>query len=356
MEHRVAILGATGLVGRTLLRILDERDFPAGEVVPLASAKSAGSILPFRGGEVEVREAVPEAFDDVDLVLSSAGAAVSRELLPEAAARGAVSVDNTSAYRMDEDVPLVVPEVNRHRVADYRPRRIIANPNCSTIQLVVALKPLHDAFGLRRVTVATYQGVSGAGASAVEELFEETRAALGAEPFERSVFPRPIAFNALPHIDVFRDDGDTKEEWKMRVETPKILEVPVPLHATCVRVPVQVGHSEAVWIETDRPVDPKRVRQVLAGAPGIRVVDDPRGSSPEGRYPTAVDSAGTDPVYVGRIRRDPTIENGLAFWVVADNLRKGAALNAVQIAEELVALWRKAGGRAAYEGEEVVAV
>jgi len=351
MEHRVAVLGATGLVGRTLLRILEERDFPAAEVVPLASVRSAGTPLTFRGRELTVREAVPDAFEGIDLVLSSAGAAVSLELLPEAAARGAVSVDNTSAYRMDEDVPLVVPEVNRHRVADYRARRIIANPNCSTIQLVVALKPLHDAFGLRRVTVATYQGVSGAGATAVDELFEETRAALGAEPFERRVFPRPMAFNVLPHIDVFRNDGDTKEEWKMRMETPKILEAPVPLHATCVRVPVQVGHSEAVWIETERPVDPASAREVLAAAPGLRVVDDPHGGSPEAAYPTAVDCVGTDPVYVGRIRRDPTHERGLAFWVVADNLRKGAALNAVQVAEELAALWRNAGGKAAYEGE-----
>jgi aspartate-semialdehyde dehydrogenase len=349
MEHRVAILGATGLVGRTLLRILEERGFPAAEVVPLASARSAGSTLPFRGRDLRVREAVPEAFEGIDLVLSSAGAAVSRRLLPEAAARGAVSVDNTSAYRLDEDVPLVVPEVNRHRIADYRARRIIANPNCSTIQLVVALKPLHDAFGLRRVTVATYQAVSGAGAEAVDELFEESRAALGAEPFERRVFPRPMAFNVLPHIDVFHDDGDTKEEWKMRMETPKILEAPVPLHATCVRVPVQVGHSEAVWIETERPIDPDAARAALAAAPGIRVVDDPRGGSPEAAYPTAVDCAGTDPVYVGRIRRDPTHERGLAFWVVADNLRKGAALNAVQVAEELAALWRGAGGKAAYE-------
>lgn len=351
MEQTVAVLGATGLVGRTILRILEEREFPATEVVPLASARSAGKTLAFRGRELVVREAVPEAFEGIDLVLSSAGGAVSQELLPQAAARGAVSVDNTSAFRMDEDVPLVVPEVNRHRIADYRARRIIANPNCSTIQLVVALKPLHDAFGLKRVTVATYQGVSGAGAKAVDELFEETRAALGAERFERKVFPRPIAFNVLPHIDVFRDDGDTKEEWKMRVETPKILEAPVPLHATCVRVPVQVGHSEAVWIETERPISAEAAREALSAAPGLEVVDDPRSGVPERAYPTAADCARRDSVYVGRIRRDPTIEHGLAFWVVADNLRKGAALNAVQIAEELVALWRQAGGKAAYEGE-----
>ena len=343
MGYRIAVLGATGLVGRTLLRLLEEREFPADELLALASERSAGSTLPFRGGELTVRRAEPAAFEGVDLVLASAGAAVSRELLPEAAARGAVSIDNTSAFRMDEDVPLVVPEVNAHRIPDYRKRRIVANPNCSTIQLVVALKPLHDAFGLRRVVVATYQGVSGAGAGAVDELFEESRAALGAEPFERRIFPKPIAFNALPHIDVFLDGGETREEWKMRVETPKILEAEVPLHATCVRVPVQVGHSEAVWIETERPVDPDGARELLRASPGIAVVDP--------GYPTAAETAGTAAVHVGRIRRDPTRDgHGLAFWVVADNLRKGAALNAVQIAEELLKLWENSGGKEELEG------
>jgi aspartate-semialdehyde dehydrogenase len=352
MGYRIAVLGATGLVGRTLLRILDERDFPADLVVALASARSAGTTLPFRAapdGRLTVREATPDAFEGVDIVLSSAGGSVSKALLPEAAARGAVSIDNTSAFRMDDDVPLVVPEVNPHAIAGYRARRIIANPNCSTIQLVVALAPLHRAFGLRRVTVATYQGVSGAGAAAVNELFEESRAALGAEPYERQVFPRQIAFNPLPHIDVFLEDDSTREEWKMRVETPKILESPVPLHATCVRVPVQVGHSEAVWIETERPIDPEAARERLRAAPGVEVVDDPRSDDPAKAYPTAADAAGRDPVYVGRIRRDPTAENGLALWVVADNLRKGAALNAVQIAEKLVEMWEEAGGKAAYE-------
>jgi aspartate-semialdehyde dehydrogenase len=261
-----------------------------------------------------------------------------------------VSIDNTSAFRMDEEVPLVVPEVNAHRIPDYPGRRIVANPNCSTIQLAVALKPLHDAFGLRRVVVATYQGVSGAGARAVEELFEESRAALGAEPFERRVFPKPIAFNALPQIDRFLDGGETREEWKMRVEMPKILEAEVPLHATCVRVPVQVGHSEAVWIETERPVDPDAAREILRTSPGVAVVDG-GGSEPAAPdYPTAAETAGTDPVYVGRIRRDPTANgHGLAFWVVADNLRKGAALNALQIAERLVGLWEGAGGKAELE-------
>lgn len=356
MAYRIAVLGATGLVGRTMLRILHERGLPAEEVVPLASERSAGTTLPFGESELTVRRAEPAAFDGIDLVLSSAGGAVSRELLPEAAARGAVSIDNTSAFRMDEDVPLVVPEVNAHRIPDYRERRILANPNCSTIQLVVALKPLHDAFGLRRVTVATYQSVSGAGAQAVDEMFEETRAAMGAEPFDRKVFPKPIAFNPLPQIDVFLDGGETKEEWKMRVETPKILEARVPLHATCVRVPVQVGHGEAVWIETERPVDPAEARELLGSSPGLTVMDAPANPPGDDAYPTAVDCAGRDPVFVGRIRRDPTVDRGLAFWVVADNLRKGAALNAVQIAEELFRLWQEAGGKEAYEAEAGAAV
>ncbi len=347
MSYRVAVLGATGLVGRTLLEVLEQRDFPVSELVPLASARSAGQMLAFRGEPHEVRRAEPDAFEGLDLVLSSAGGAVSRALLPEAAGRGAVSVDNTSAFRMDDDVPLVVPEVNGHRIADYLGRRIIANPNCSTIQLVVALKPLADAFGLRRVIAATYQSVSGAGRRAVQEMLAETRAVLGGEAFERRVFPARIAFNPLPQIDVFLESGDTKEEWKMRVETPKILERPVELHATCVRVPVTAGHSEAVWVETERPVDPETAREALRAAPGLRVIDDPGRLA----FPTAVDAEGGDEVLVGRIRRDPTVANGLAFWVVADNLRKGAALNAVQIAEGLVALWEGAGGREAYEAK-----
>jgi aspartate-semialdehyde dehydrogenase len=341
MSYRVAVLGATGLVGRTFLDILDQRSFPLDELLPLASERSAGTTLPFRGEDLEVRLAEPDAFDGVDVVLSSAGGSVSKKLLPEAARRGAVSIDNTSAYRMDPEVPLVVPECNAHRTGDYTRTGIIANPNCSTIQLVVALKPLHEAFGLRAVHVATYQSVSGAGAGAVRELLDETRHLLDDRDgaFEHHEFPKQIAFNALPHIDVFQDEGETKEEWKMRVETPKILEIPVQVHATCVRIPVMGGHSEAAWIETDRPIDPEAAREVLAGAPGIEVVDDPGALA----YPTAAEAEGTDPVYVGRIRRDPTRENGLAFWCVADNLRKGAALNAVQIAEDLVKLWETEG-------------
>ncbi len=345
MSYRVAVLGATGLVGRALLEILEQRRFPVGEMVPLASERSAGRVLPFRGRHHQVLRAEPEAFDGVDLVLSSAGGDVSRALLPEAARHGAVSVDNTSAFRMEDDVPLVVPEINGARIAGYRARRIIANPNCSTIQLVVALKPLQEAFGLRRVIVSTYQSVSGAGRRAVDEMLSETRAVLAGESFERRIFPARIAFNPLPQIDVFLDSGDTKEEWKMRVETPKILETPVEVHATCVRVPVTAGHSEAVWIETERPVTPEVAREALRGAPGLRLVDDPEHLG----YPTAVDAEGGDEVLVGRIRRDPTIANGLALWVVADNLRKGAALNAVQIAEGLVELWEEAGGREAFE-------
>lgn len=324
---RVAVLGATGLVGREMLRVLEQRDFPVAELTALASARSAGTTVPFAGADVTVREATPESFEGVDLVLASAGASVSKWLLPEAARRGAVSIDNSSAYRMEPDVPLVVPEVNGHRIADHRTRGIVANPNCSTIQLVVALAPLAREVGLRRVVVSTYQGVSGAGQAAVATLRDDVRRGLE-EP--GGADPKAVAFNARPEIDVFVDGGETREEWKMRVETAKILELDVPLTATCVRVPVEIGHSEAVWIETERPLTPERAREILRDAPGVALWDDP--ADPR-KMPTALDAAGTDPVHVGRIRRDPSIENGLALWVVADNLRKGAALNAVQIAE-----------------------
>lgn len=333
MSYRVAILGATGLVGQTLLRLLEERAFPVRELVPLASQRSVGKPVRFAGDEIPVRLAEPEAFEGVDLVLSSAGASVSRELLPAAVERGAVAIDNTSAYRMDPEVPLVVPEVNPHRIAEYGQRGIIANPNCSTIQLVVALKPLHDAFGVRRVIVSTYQSVSGAGQRAVDELVKDLGELddTGAPPADRR---EALAFNALPKIDVFVDDGETREEWKMRVETSKIMEAPIPLHATCVRVPIVLSHSEAVWIETEKAASPEEVRDVLRGAEGLVLVDDPQTH----RFPTTTLAAREDPVYAGRIRRDPTIANGLALWIVADNIRKGAALNAVQIAERLVEL------------------
>ncbi len=332
--YRVAVLGATGLVGRTFLELLAEREFPAFDVIPLASERSAGSTVDFDGREFLVRLAEPAAFEGVDLVLSSAGAAVSRELLPAAAERGAVSIDNTSAFRMDPEVPLVVPEVNAHRIPEYGERRIIANPNCSTIQLVVALAPLHDAFGVKRVIVSTYQSVSGAGQEAVEELLSDTGASYPV------LTPTSLAFNALPQIDVFLESGETREEWKMSAETPKIMEAEIPLTATCVRVPVVYSHSEAVWIETERPASPEDARAVLRDAPGVEVVDDPSSRA----YPTALGAAGRDPVYVGRVRRDPTAENGLAMWIVADNVRKGAALNAVQIAEQLVAHWESKAG------------
>lgn len=337
MTYRVAVLGATGLVGRTFLELLAERAFPARELIPLASARSVGRRVLFAEETLTVQLAEPAAFTGVDLVLSSAGAAVSRALLPAAAERGAVAIDNTSAYRMDPEVPLVVPEVNPHRIADYRRRGIIANPNCSTIQLVVALQPLHQAFGLRRVIVSTYQSASGAGQSAVDELVAGL-ADVGNRRAEQAS-PHALAFNALPKIDVFMDNGDTREEWKMRHETPRIMEVDVPLHATCVRVPVASTHSEAVWVETERSASPQEAREVLRQAPGIVVVDDPA----RGIFPTTTMAAGRDPVYVGRIRRDPTVDNGLALWVVADNIRKGAALNAVQIAEHLVAYWQENG-------------
>ncbi len=330
-KYRVAVLGATGLVGGTLLELLAEREFPASEVRPLASPKSAGATVDFGGRELTVGLAEPAAFKGVDLVLSSAGAAVSRELLPAAAERGAVSIDNTSAFRMDPEVPLVVPEVNAHRIPDYGRKRIIANPNCSTIQLVVALAPLHAAFGVKRVVVSTYQSVSGAGQKAVDRLLADT--AGGGELPATS-----FAWNALPQIDVFLEGGETKEEWKMSVETPKIMEAEIPLTATCVRVPVVSCHSEAVWIETERPASPEEARAVLRDAPGVEVVDDPSSHA----YPTPLGAAGKDPVYVGRVRRDPTAENGLAMWVVADNIRKGAALNAVQIAERLLVHWERA--------------
>lgn len=332
MSYNVAVLGATGLVGRRMLEILEQRDFPVATLLPLASARSAGKTVTFRGEELTVREAVPDAFEGIDLVLASAGGSVSEALLPEAAKRGAISIDNTSAFRMHPDVPLVVPEVNPDRVDDHHKRGIIANPNCSTIQLVVALKPLADAFGLARVVVSTYQSVSGAGAAALDEMKRETGRALEGGKPSAQAFAHPIAFNCLPQIDVFLDGGETKEEWKMRVETPKILELDVPLHATCVRVPVASAHSEAVWIETEKPITPEAAREVLGRAPGVEVVDDPDALL----YPTALDSAGRDATRVGRIRTDPTVANGLALWIVSDNLRKGAALNAVQIAEELV--------------------
>jgi len=327
---RVAVVGATGAVGPVVLEVLAERGFPASEVVAFASARSAGSRIPFAGGELEVRELHEDSFDGFDLALFSAGGSTSRRYAPEAVARGCVVVDKSSAFRMDPSVPLVVPEVNPEALDGHR--GIVSNPNCSTIQLVAALKPLHDAAGLTHVTVATYQAVSGTGAGAVRELHDQSRALLAGEAAEPSVYPHQIAFNVLPQCDAFEGDSTT-EETKLVNETHKILGDPsIAISSTCVRVPVWRGHSEAVWIETREPLGAERARALLRDAAGVRVVDDPAA----GAYPLPSAAAGTDDVLVGRIRDDASRRNGLSLFVVADNLRKGAATNGVQIAELLV--------------------
>lgn len=328
---RVAVVGATGAVGREMLSILEERDFPLQELVPLASERSAGKRLAFRGEEVECLELSPDRLRGVDIALFSAGGAVSKEYAPIARDAGCVVVDNSSAWRMDPQVPLIVPEVNPDQAASHQ--GIIANPNCSTIQMVVALQPLHAEAGIKRVVVSTYQAVSGSGVKAVRELQEQSEAVLGGRSPQARVYPHQIAFNCLPHIDVFLDDGSTKEERKMVQETKKIMgDQRLAVTATCVRVPVQTCHSEAVNVEFHSELSPERARDILAAAPGVQVIDDPLRNE----YPLPVAAAGTDPVYVGRIRPDSTVAHGLNLWVVADNLRKGAALNTVQIAELLV--------------------
>src|SRR5680860_585854 len=328
---RVAVVGATGAVGREMLSILEERDFPLRELVPLASERSAGKRLAFRGEEVECLELSPDRLRGVDIALFSAGGAVSKEYAPIARDAGCVVVDNSSAWRMDPQVPLIVPEVNPDQAASHQ--GIIANPNCSTIQMVVALQPLHAEAGIKRVVVSTYQAVSGSGVKAVRELQEQSEAVLGGRSPQARVYPHRIAFNCLPHIDVFLDDGSTKEERKMVQETKKIMgDQRLAVTATCVRVPVQTCHSEAVNVEFHSELSPERARDILAAAPGVQVIDDPLRNE----YPLPVAAAGTDPVYVGRIRPDSTVAHGLNLWVVADNLRKGAALNTVQIAELLV--------------------
>ncbi len=331
MGYRVAVVGATGAVGREMLKTLAEREFPADEVAAVASARSAGREVSFGERTLRVKNLDTFDFKGWDIGLFSPGASVSAVHAPRAAEAGCLVVDNTSYFRMEPDVPLVVPEVNPQALARIR-RGIVANPNCSTIQLVVALKPLHDRFKVRRVVVATYQSVSGAGKDGMDELWAQTRATYVNDPVKPEEFTKPIAFNAIPHIDRFLDDGSTKEEWKMAVETRKILDPDIKLHATCVRVPVFIGHSEAVNVEFERPVTPGDARAVLRDAPGVQVLD----TREDGGYITPLDCAGEDAVWVSRIRRDPTVENGLAFWCVSDNLRKGAALNAVQIAEALV--------------------
>ncbi len=333
MGYRVAVVGATGNVGREILQTLSERDFPADDVVALASSRSVGAEVSFGEDDVlKVRDLATFDFKGTDLVLSSPGAKVSAQYAPGAAKAGAVVIDNTSHFRMDPDVPLVVPEVNADALSGFQRRHIVANPNCSTIQLVTALKPLHDLVPIQRVVVATYQSVSGAGKEAMDELFRQTRAIYVNDQVTPEHFPKQIAFNVIPQIDVMMEDGSSKEEWKMTVETKKILDPGIRLTATCVRVPVFIGHAEAVNVEFDGPIDVEEARAVLREAPGVAVVDHPV----DGGYVTPQESAGEDKVYVSRLRQDPTIENGLNLWVVSDNLRKGAALNAVQIAETLV--------------------
>jgi len=332
MGYRIAVVGATGNVGREMLSILAEREFPADEVVALASSRSIGKEVSFGEDEVlKVRDLDTFDFRGIDIVLSSPGSKVSAVHSPRAAKAGAVVIDNTSYWRMDPDVPLVVPEVNPAAIAGYTKRGIIANPNCSTAQMVVALKPLHDAARIKRVVVATYQSVSGAGRDAMDELFTQTRGVYVNDPIKKERFTKQIAFNCIPHIDIFMDDGSTKEEWKMAAETRKILDPDIAVTATCVRVPVFISHAEAINVELERPLGEEEAREALRRAPGVSVVDH---RADEG-YVTPVEAAGEDAVYVSRLRRDPTVPHGLSFWCVSDNLRKGAALNAVQIAEVL---------------------
>ncbi|MCA1804657.1 MAG: aspartate-semialdehyde dehydrogenase [Xanthomonadaceae bacterium] len=330
----VAVVGATGAVGEAMMEILEEREFPVNNLYPLASERSAGKTLRFQGKSIEVTNLAEFDFSKAQIGLFSAGASISEEYAPKAAAAGCVVVDNTSQFRYDTDIPLVVPEVNPEAIADYKNRGIIANPNCSTIQMLVALKPIYDAVGITRINVATYQAVSGTGKEAIEELAGQTARLLNGKSIESKVYPKQIAFNVLPHIDVFKDNGYTKEEMKMVWETQKIFgDMDIRVNPTCVRVPVFFGHSEAVHIETRDKITAEQARALLKKAPGVVVLD----KHEDGGYPTPVTDAATrDPVFVGRIREDISHERGLDLWVVADNVRKGAALNSVQIAEILV--------------------
>jgi aspartate-semialdehyde dehydrogenase len=333
MGFKVAVVGATGNVGREMLGILAERAFPADEVVALASRRSQGTEVSFGDATLKVKALEHCDLTDIDICLMSAGSAVSKEWAPKFAAAGAVVIDNSSCWRYDADVPLVVPEVNADAVAGFRKKRIIANPNCSTAQLVVALKPLHDKAKIKRVVVATYQSVSGAGKDAMDELFEQTKKVFSiTDEIESKKFPKRIAFNLIPQIDVFMEDGYTKEEWKMMVETKKILDPKIKLTATCVRVPVFIGHCEAVNVEFENPISVDEARSILRSAPGCLVID----KHEPGGYVTPYECVGEDATYISRIRTDPTVDNGLVLWVVSDNLRKGAALNTIQIAEVLI--------------------
>ncbi|MFQ0812729.1 aspartate-semialdehyde dehydrogenase [Brucella anthropi] len=333
MGFKVAVVGATGNVGREMLNILEERGFPADEVVALASRRSQGTEVSYGDRTLKVKALDTYDFSDTDICLMSAGGEISKEWSPKIGKQGCVVIDNSSAWRYDAEVPLIVPEVNPDAVEGFAKKNIIANPNCSTAQLVVALKPLHDAAKIKRVVVSTYQSVSGAGKEGMDELFEQSRAVFVADPVTAKKFTKRIAFNVIPHIDVFMEDGYTKEEWKMVAETKKMLDPKIKLTATAVRVPVFIGHSEAVNIEFENPITPEEAREILREAPGCQVVD----KHENGGYITPYESAGEDATYISRIREDITVENGLAMWVVSDNLRKGAALNTIQIAELLVA-------------------
>jgi len=332
-EYTVAVVGATGAVGSEILKILGERRFPVSKMRPLASSRSAGSSVEFCNKEVKVELLNRDSFEGIEVGLFSAGGSISEKFAPIAADADCVVVDNTSVFRMDPQIPLVVPEINPHAIAQHRNKGIIANPNCSTIQMVMALKPIHDAARIKRVVVSTYQAVSGSGKKAVDELMDQTRNILNFQDVECNVYPHQIAFNCIPQIDVFLDNGYTKEEMKMVNETKKILEDDsIKVTATTVRVPVSCGHSESVNIETEKKLTVPEVTELLSKTPGVTVVDDP----PSLEYPLAINASGKDDTFVGRIREDESIENGINMWIVADNLRKGAALNAVQIAEILV--------------------
>jgi aspartate-semialdehyde dehydrogenase len=332
MGYRVAVVGATGAVGHEMLTTLAEREFPADEVIALASDRSAGREVSYgENGVLTVRALETFDFKGTHIALFSPGAKVSAIYAPKAAKAGAVVIDNTSHFRMDPDVPLVVPEVNPHAIAHFPKRNIIANPNCSTIQMVVALKPLHEIAEIKRVVVSTYQSVSGAGKEAMDELFEQTRGIFVHDAIKKEQFTKQIAFNVIPHIDVFMDDGYTREEWKMEAETRKILDPDIQVTATCVRVPVFIGHAEAINVEFHQPLSVEQAQAIWKEAPGITLIDH---RADEG-YVTPVECAGDDPVFISRVRLDKTVPYGLNFWCVADNLRKGAALNAVQIAEIL---------------------
>lgn len=337
MSYKIAVVGATGNVGRAMLEILHERKFPASEIIPLASSRSKGKEVSFGDEKILICQDLAEYdFKGTDIALFSPGGKISAEYAPKAAAAGCVVIDNTSHFRMMEDIPLIVPEVNAHALGNYAKRNIISNPNCSTIQMVTALAPLHEEFKIKRIVVSTYQSVSGAGKEAMDTLYDQTKGMFLSDDKHNNKFPTRIAFNVIPQIDVFMDDGGTKEEWKMVQETKKILDSNIEVSATCVRVPVFIGHSEAVNVEFEKPFELEDIFEILGDADGVTVID----RHEPGGYITPAECVGEDATFVSRIRRDPTVPNGLNLWVVSDNLRKGAALNAVQIAEELISTYK----------------